>query len=48
MTEFQENNISNISSHLYYFILYTKKKKISISIDYLKSAIKNIIIKIHS
>lgn len=46
MTEFQENNISNISSHLYYFILYTKQK-ISISID-LESAMKNIIIKIHS
>lgn len=47
MSEFQENNISNISSHLYYFILYTKQK-ISISIDYLESAMKNIIIKIHS
>lgn len=42
MTEFQENNISNISSHLYYFILYTKQK---ICNEY---AMKNIIIKIHS
>lgn len=47
MTDFRENNIQ-IFHRIYIILFYTKKKKISIAIDYLKSAMKNIIIEIHN
>lgn len=46
MTDFRENNIQIF--HRIYIILFYTKKKISIAIDYLKSAMKNIIIEIHN